>query len=704
MSRLRWMMGGPWRRWLTPPQFDDEVLTQRARLLHRVVSSVLVIIVPFAIAGYALGPRPLFALVFYSGFAALHVGLLVALSRGWVAAVGTTYVAIYFAVMTLLTWFGGGVQANLSAAYVTITLLAGLTVSPTAGVITATVAGLVTVFIAWAERAGHLPAAFQPNGLVEDVTSNLANLVFAAVFVSISMRGLREALARSRAATALMQVRARQDAALASLGRLVLAAPSGEAFAQGLVATVRDTLSVGDIAVVEWSERPRVIAGLGEGARLFAAAPVVTGPEIRDGGRIAPELSGVRVALAPVPGDGSPRGILVSRAPDAPSDDEALLAFLASAASLLGTRLARDEDHGLLRQAQKMEVVGRLAGGVAHDFNNLLTTILGCTSLLELSAKGEDASLVRDIKEASERAALMTRQLLAFSRKQVFRPQPVDLNVAVREFDRVLQRLVRSDVTVALDLSPGPAVLVADRASLEQVLLNLVVNARDAMPKGGRMTVRTRVEANEVVLEVCDTGEGMSDATRAHLFEPFFTTKADGTGLGLPTVRGIVERTHGRIAVQSAPGEGTTFTLTFPRGPDVQPASSPPQRAATGSGRLLLVDDDEAVRATTRRVLEGAGYEVIDVPSAERALELSTAAAGFALVITDLVMPGMSGTVLAQRLAEAGHAWPVLFISGFVADQLPGEAFLAKPFQPSELLSAVERLLVGSRRGQPHAS
>jgi signal transduction histidine kinase len=688
-------MRGLWTSWLKPPVFEDEVLTQRARLLHRVIVSVLVIIVPFGVAGAALGPRPLAAVGIYGGFAVLHVGLLVALFRGRVVAVGSVYVAIYFLVMTVIVWFGGGVAPNFSAAYVTITLLAGLTVSPRAGVITAVGAGAVTFFVAWAERAGWLPAPFQPNGLVEDVTSNVANLIFAAVFVTISMRGLREALDRAKAANAQMQVRARQDAALASLGQRVLAAPSADAFAQGLVSTVRETLSAAEVAVVEWSERPKLLAGVGDGAPLFVAAPVVAAPEIMDGARIAPGLAGGRVVLAPVPGRDRSRGVLVARVHSA-DDDERLVSFLSAAASLLGSRLARDEDHALLRQAQKMEVVGRLAGGVAHDFNNLLTTILGCTTLLELEAKGEQATLVRDIKEASERAALMTRQLLAFSRKQVFRPQPVDLNVAVNEFSRVLQRMVRPDVAVVIALAPQPATIVADRASLEQVLLNLVVNARDAMPNGGRLTVTTRVEDHEVVLEVADTGEGMSDSTRARLFEPFFTTKSDGTGLGLPTVQGIVERSQGHIAVRSVEGKGTTFTLTFPRAGAVQSSPSGARRPLTGNGRVLLVDDDAAVRSTTRRVLEGAGYEVVDVASARAALE-ATATQTFSVVITDVVMPGESGTVLAQRLAERGSTCPVLFVSGYVADQAPGEAFLAKPFHPSELLAAVARLVKAAR-------
>jgi two-component system cell cycle sensor histidine kinase/response regulator CckA len=377
-----------------------------------------------------------------------------------------------------------------------------------------------------------------------------------------------------------------------------------------------------------------------------------------------------------------------------------------------------------LRQAQKMEAVGRLAGGVAHDFNNLLTAILGSTELL-LSGL-EPASPLRqdaaEIKKAAERAAGLTRQLLAYSRRQVLQPEVLDLNRVVADMDRMLRRLIGEDVELVTTLAPDLGAVRADRGQLEQVLVNLVLNARDAMPRGGKLTLETTnteldpgyVEDHtgakagpHVLLAVTDTGAGMDPETAAHLFEPFFTTKevGKGTGLGLATVYGIVKQSDGYIMVYSEPGHGTTFKIYLPRVAAAEPAPPPALRPTVtrGSETVLVVEDEEAVRSLSRRALEAGGYTVLAAADGADAVRLVERYGGpIHLVLTDVVMPGMSGRELADRLVQRRPGLRVLYMSGYPGDAIvhrgaldPGTAFLQKPFMPDDLTRKVREVLDG---------
>ena len=393
--------------------------------------------------------------------------------------------------------------------------------------------------------------------------------------------------------------------------------------------------------------------------------------------------------------------------------------------------LARDvtaqrQLEGQLRQSQKMEAVGQLAGGIAHDFNNLLTAILGSTQLLLHNTppgdpRREDAE---EIRHAGLRAAELTRQLLAFSRRQVLAPKVLDLNAVVGNMDRMLQRLLGEDVELATSLDPAAGTVNADPGQLEQVLLNLAVNARDAMPGGGRLSVGTgRVTLLEehverrhrlppgdyACLAVTDTGEGMDEATQAHLFEPFFTTKevGKGTGLGLATVYGIVKQSGGYIWVYSEPAHGTTVKVYLPRVHGVAEAPLPPPPPAEvrgGHETVLLVEDATPVRTLARRSLEACGYRVLDAADGPTALELSARHAdGIDILVTDVVMPGMSGRELAERLAPARPSMKVLYTSGYTDDAMvrqgvlsAGVAFLQKPFVPDTLARKVRDVLDGT--------
>jgi PAS domain S-box-containing protein len=376
-----------------------------------------------------------------------------------------------------------------------------------------------------------------------------------------------------------------------------------------------------------------------------------------------------------------------------------------------------------LRQAQKMEAVGRLAGGVAHDFNNLLTIISGYGGLL-LEHPGTIEPLrgyVNEIKNASGRAASLTRQLLAFSRQQVLAPRVLGLNAVVANIENMLKRLIGEDIDLVTILGESLWPVKADPGQLEQVLLNLAVNARDAMPNGGVLTIETaNVEMDStsaqshipllpgpyVLLAFNDTGIGMDAETQARIFDPFFTTKekGKGTGLGLATVYGIVKQSGGYIWVYSEVGKGTTFKIYLPRTEDEVDESGPGQsgfKAQQGTETLLLVEDEEAVRALVRNILKQKGYRVLEASRGDEALELAEQYWGpIDLLVTDVVMPQMSGRELARRLADLHPQIKVLYISGYADNAVwyqgglnSGGAFLQKPFSPEALAHKVREAL-----------
>ena len=362
-----------------------------------------------------------------------------------------------------------------------------------------------------------------------------------------------------------------------------------------------------------------------------------------------------------------------------------------------------------LRQAQKMEAVGRLAGGIAHDFNNLLTAITGYSEFL---VSGLDDPRLRrhaeEITKASSRAASLTGQLLAFSRRQVLQPRVLDLNAVVSDMESMLRRLIGEDVELATRLDPQIAHVLADPTQIEQVIVNLTVNAREAMPGGGSVSIVTANVTTDrgMFVELCltDTGTGMTDDQRLQLFEPFFTTKEGGTGLGLATVYGIVEQSGGTIEVESAPGMGSTFRILLPRieGPAVNP-SPPPSREAPAGGNetILLVEDENVVRRLVAEILETAGYDVLQAGDGPSALELLRRHVGpIDLLVTDVVMPGMSGPEVAQAVVAMRPGTQVLYTSGYTDSAIghhgvlePGIAFLQKPFSADELARKVRALL-----------
>ena len=372
-----------------------------------------------------------------------------------------------------------------------------------------------------------------------------------------------------------------------------------------------------------------------------------------------------------------------------------------------------------LTQVQKLDAIGRLAGGVAHDFNNLLTAIVGHAELLrdELDPESQAALDLAEIEKAAERAAGLTSQLLAFSRRQVVQPMVMDLDVTIEGVQRMLQRLIGEDVKLDFTLC-GDAWVLADRSQMEQVLMNLVLNARDAMPRGGTITVTTTVQevdevttqrvgvppGNWMVLKVADTGHGMDEATKARLFEPFFTTRKEGTGLGLATVYGVVRQGGGKIAVDSELDQGTTFTVFLPHvlAPETLPAAEHEARAARGGNEtILLVEDEPSVRDLAAKILRKQGYQVLEARDGTSALkEISRHAGPIDLLLTDVVMPDFSGPEVARRVREGRPSTRVLYMSGYTDDAMLQHGvlrqetpFLQKPFSARDLAAKVREVL-----------
>jgi two-component system cell cycle sensor histidine kinase/response regulator CckA len=378
-----------------------------------------------------------------------------------------------------------------------------------------------------------------------------------------------------------------------------------------------------------------------------------------------------------------------------------------------------------LRQAQKLEALGRLSAGVAHDFNNLLTVILANADIVLTDDRldQDTASAVRSMRHAGKRAAELTRQLLAFGRRQVMEPTILDLNEVIGSLGAVLRQLMGSAVVVRERLAPTPMRALMDISQFEQVLINLAINARDAMPVGGEFTIETlavSVRAHDsgphvsvpagqwLLLRIRDTGAGMDAHTLDHVFDPFFTTKepGKGTGLGLASVHGIIAQSGGHILCSSAPGQGAEFRIYLPQAGGslrlVSPAGNP-GGSATLSTTVLLTEDDDDVRRATRAILERAGFDVIEARAGDEAIARFDEGGGsIGLLVTDVVMPGMSGAALAQRLAARAPGLRVLYVSGYAADVLGnhglrdrGRGFLAKPFTSEQLVDAVQGVLCG---------
>ena len=540
--------------------------------------------------------------------------------------------------------------------------------------------------------------------------SRVAVLLGAAALQGRTDRGVCFALdisERKRAERAL-QSRAKQQAAVASFGQRALVKDDLAAVLDDAVAKVAETLELPRCVIQERRA---------DGSLQQRAA---TGPE--DGA--------ISVISVEIPGANEPYGILAAhdvRQREFTQDDAH---FLQAIAHIVGTAIQRNRTDIAFRQSQRLEAVGRLAGGVAHDFNNMLTAITGYAEMVRATMQpGSDLYAdMEQILKASERAAGLTKQLLAFSRQQVMQPRPVQLNDVVTDMEKMVRRLIGADVELVTALAPDLGWTKADPGQIEQVILNLCVNARDAMPEGGRLIVETSNTALDgtmgsdrpahapgeyVMLAVTDTGVGMDAETRARIYEPFFSTKGDrGTGLGLATVYGIVKQSGGEIWVYSELGQGTSFKVFLPRMSSDATQRASTERAAVrvrGTETVLIADDDESIRKLAGRILQGMGYHVIIASDGEEALRAAAGHAGrIDLLVTDMIMPGMRGSQLADKLRAERPGVAVLFLSGYTDASVVGTGllddsaqFLQKPFTMDALGRRVREVLDAGEEAAP---
>jgi PAS domain S-box-containing protein len=401
--------------------------------------------------------------------------------------------------------------------------------------------------------------------------------------------------------------------------------------------------------------------------------------------------------------DGSEFPVEVSLSHAAAGDNPLAVAFVSDITQRKHSEAALRESETQLRQSQKVEVIGQLVSGVAHDFNNILTVINGRSSLLRSDETLNDDALIQldEIVGAGERAAALTRRLLAFGRKQIYQVRTIDVNQVLSSLMSILRRVLRADIELEIDLGTDVPPVRADQIQLEQVILNLVINAQDAMPESGRLSVRTHSTGGNAMMSIADTGCGIPENIRERIFEPFFTTKdaSKGTGLGLSTVKAIVSQLEGRIEVHSEMGVGSIFTLYFPAAvaEPAPPAVPRPFRRAR-DGSILVVEDDPSVRLYIESALAHHGYNVRCASDGLAALESSLASRPYDLLLADVVLPGMSGQRLAERMRDDNPALKVLYISGYsesivLRDRAESAHFLGKPFNVETLLDKVQQVL-----------
>ncbi|MEY4576168.1 MAG: hypothetical protein RL701_871 [Pseudomonadota bacterium] len=735
---------GLWR-WLGAPSFDasDEEHERRARLTLSVLRLVTtaVILVTFAAFSEPNNP-PQQTLVVYGPTLLVFCALIACAKRGYTAFAGWTLAwSVWVLVTFVLFFFGGLSSGDNGVAYAISVMLAGTTLGRRAGLIMAAASVVGTGAALHAETYGWIPTPLGPSLPFNTFIAITVTVLLTTIFHDMALSSVRQALhatssalARLRAAEAENETRAMQGAALGRLGERALSSKNAVDLLRDAIDTVISLLPAERALLLLALEDSQTFRVDREASRNHDSrhGDQVSDPDSAGFGRVLKEHSCVlttvelrslerQLSLPPsaaalavlVSGRLAPRGILLVMSERFHDFTAQQRQFASTIASMIGSGIERETTESLALRAQKMEAVGRLAGGVAHDFNNLLTVMVAATAeLRELQLAASGVTALEDLETATQGAVLLSHQLLALSRRKPQTAQAIDLGSLVADLLAMMRRLVGKEVHMLEQLERGaPVTVLGDRAGLEQVLLNLVVNAHQAMPEGGAINVGVQSSPpGWAELRVSDTGVGMDDTTLAKIFQSFFTTKPDGTGLGLATVADVVERHGGKVTVKSSVGAGSTFTLRFPTlGSEHASAAAisslpmPQAPQPSAATRILLVDDHELVRQIATRSLHSMGYEVVARASAQEALRELEDPKRFSLLVTDVNMPGMSGTALVEALERRGVNLPVLFISGFVDPTANGLAssarpgrrtfFLAKPFLPEQLAAAVNNCL-----------
>ena len=738
-TQKRW-----WPGWLRPPVFRDPEQTERAAFLYVALLSTLVVCLgalafaPMDDAGYRG------VLVALAVLIAVSVGGLCATRSGHVRAVGLAYGIGVWAVLVGLQFVMGSNPLVLAIGFVNVTLVVGFTVGSGYALGFGLFATLWVGVTAWLAASGALPEPAWAARPVGRAVQGVGPLVVTTVLIAFGLRRLRAAVRDARSGQAANLARAREGGRIADLGQRAVQMTDPEEFVQQVVTIAAGALELHCAAVYRCGDPLTLAASAGEysppaemrperEAVAICQEPSCDARAVRldaaqlqaIGGVVCP--TGSQAVLVSIPRRAQVGGALLAVTQAAPGEPE--VAFLRTCATLLGAAADRAETDLQLRQAQKMEAVGQLAGSVAHDFNNLLTGILGSAEIARLTLTPEHAvlPLIEDITKAGEHAALLTRQLLAFSRMQALHPERVDVCDVTRGLQRILVRLMGEHIELRVVVADHPLPVVADRSGLEQIVLNLCLNARDAVGRGGRITVETgRRDRQETgpaggirttaYLAVEDDGCGMDDETRVRIFEPFFTTKAPehGTGLGLATVQALARDLGGDIQVTSEVGQGSRFEIRFPLaeeagadGEEVIPGSS----LAGGGEVVLLVEDHIMARRALKRTLERHGYQVRVAVDGVEALEALKQQDDVAVVVSDVSMPRMGGDELLQLMRRRNLRVPIIFLSGY-----PGAAngtgrhvetldapVLAKPVATDELLRVIREALKSARQATPAA-
>jgi signal transduction histidine kinase/CheY-like chemotaxis protein len=688
------------------PRTESEEARLRRLLKVFVAISLAVTVAFLGLAWPMLQPR---ARLLTLGLAGVLGGLAALLPRLPARGAAAVYLCALWLFVTASLWLFGAFTTPAASAYVVVAVAAALLFGVRGGVAASAVVAMSSALVALAHARGWTPAA-TPIGaglglavLLASLLSVIGMALYATAELRRAVAGLRrEVEERQAVEERLRESESRFRSIVDSSPMAILLyrlEPDGRLVLTGSNPTSDRILGirVGDLV----------------GLTIEEAFPGLAGTEVPDRYRRLCAEGGAWQTEVTYRDDRVSGTYEVHAFQTTPG----LVAVLFLDVS--PRREAEEERRRLeeqLRQAQKMEAIGRLAGGIAHDFNNLLMIIMGHGELLRRSLGPEDPRLrkVQHVMGASERAARLVRQLLAFSRKQALEPQVVDVNALVAETARMLRPLLGEDVKVVTRLAPALARARVDPAQIDQVLMNLAVNARDAMPRGGTLALETaNVEAGPgvpsgawVALTVRDTGEGMDEATRARAFEPFFTTKAGlgGTGLGLAMVYGIVQQSGGIVTLDSEPGRGSSFRILLPRA-DEEAAGAPSEASPSPprglSETVLVVEDEPAIRALACEMLEAHGYRAIAAASGEEALGLAVRHPGpIDLLLSDVVMPGFAGPALAERFAVVRPHARVLFMSGYAGDDLARRGVedeasdvLPKPFTADALLRRVREAL-----------
>jgi two-component system cell cycle sensor histidine kinase/response regulator CckA len=686
------------REILQPPSFDDPEKTRVAGVLYRLLFAVGVVICILICAsalvpGFAPNPAPV--IVVDLGFLIVVSATIVLVRRGHISIASLAFSITMWLGITVCTAFFGGLSTPTVAVYVPVTVLAGYFWGGRGVIGFSAATAVASAGIAWAELSDLLPAPLSETTPVSAWATLVVSVGLTAYLINLSTRETNRAMKEAR--------------------RIALAHRASEDRYRNLLEQSPDALFVHS-----------------EGEILFAnlAFHQMMAIEPSDSlvGRNVFEI----IQLGANSGDlEQTREILLGSSPDQILSDDWIRSDGTTFPVEVTTRALQQEGHPAiqvlardvnkrvtleeeLRQSQKMEAIGRLAGGIAHDFNNMLTAILGHNRFL-LRALPKDSDEYNDAQQieiASKRASELTQQLLAFSRRQVLQPVVMELNQTIREMEIMLRRLIGEDIEFAMALDPDLHSIRADPTQMNQILLNLCVNARDSIERGGCIQIHTRnrecrarkdQEAGWYVeLTVSDTGNGMDEATQAKIFDPFFSTKGrfQGTGLGLATVYGIVTQSGGRIDVTSEPGCGSRFHILFPVCTDLptQPRASEEPAYFGGNETILIAEDEGPVRRLLRRLLEMSGYRVLSAENGARALKIAEAYEGeIRLLISDVIMPEMGGPELAEKLKCSHPEARILFISGYTDDKLQhpenDTPFMPKPFTHETLEAKVRALL-----------